>query len=239
MLTISNLHVKAEGKEILSGVNLEVKPGQVHAIMGPNGAGKSTLAKVLAGYPFYDVEWGTIRFCDKDLMELEPHERSKAGLFVGSQYPLEVPGLSNREFLFEIFKAHTGEKSRDRFEVALAHLVKQQKIDPSFLDRDLNAGFSGGEKKKNEILQMGLIDPKLAVLDETDSGLDIDALKQVASNIRSFLRPDKSIILITHYRRLLDYVKPDFVHVMTDGKITATGGFELVEKLEAHGYAPC
>ena len=241
MLTIKDLHVSTEGKEILKGFNLEVKKGEVHAIMGPNGAGKSTLAKVLAGHPSYDVTQGEIWFLGQNLLEMEPEERAYLGLFMSFQYPLEIPGVSNIDFLRLSYNAirkanQKQELSQEDFEKVLQEKMKLMEIREEFLTRNLNEGFSGGEKKRNEILQMALLDPKLAILDETDSGLDIDAMRIVAKGVNQIMNPEMGLILITHYQRLLDYIKPDFVHVMLDGVIALTGGSELALKLEEKGY---
>ncbi len=241
MLEIKNLKASIEGKKILGNFSLSVKPGEIHAIMGPNGAGKSTLAKVLAGHPSYESDADLLQFQGRDLIELEPEYRAHLGLFMSFQYPIEVQGISNFEFLYSVFNAKRktsgeGEMSRDEFDHHLQAILHKYKIPPRFLDRDLNSGFSGGEKKKNELLQMAVLDPTLAILDETDSGLDIDALRTVAEGINTFMTPHKSLILITHYQRLLDYVEPDFVHVMKEGQIILSGGKELALELEQKGY---
>ena len=244
MISIEDLHVEVEGVEIIKGLNLMVEKGQVHAIMGPNGAGKSTLAKVLAGHPAYEITKGKVTFDGQDLLEMEPDERCHAGFFMSFQYPMEIEGITNREFLKSVKNAHLKAKGEaelndEAFDVFIQPVVKKLEIASSFLERDLNSGFSGGEKKRNEILQMAVIDPKLAILDETDSGLDIDALRIVSDGINALMQEDKGLILITHYQRLLDYVKPDVVHVMVDGKIERSGGAELALELEAKGYQPC
>ncbi|MGC6399843.1 Fe-S cluster assembly ATPase SufC [Sphingomonas sp. FW199] len=243
MLTIDNLHAEIDGKAILKGLSLTVNAGEVHAIMGPNGAGKSTLGYVLGGRPGYDVTEGSVTFAGADLLELEPHERAAAGLFLGFQYPVEVPGVSNLQFVREALNAQR--KGRDEAPLSGAEFIKLARaqaqaigMDPEMLKRPVNVGFSGGEKKRNEMVQMGIIDPRLAILDETDSGLDIDALKAVGEGINRIMRrPDKAVILITHYQRLLDYVQPDFVHVLADGRIVRSGGPELALELEREGYA--
>ena len=242
MIVIEDLHVEVEGVEIIKGLNLVVRPGEIHAIMGPNGAGKSTLAKVLAGHPAYEVTKGSIEYQGVDLLELDPEERSHKGVFISFQYPLEIEGVTNFEFLKSVKNAHLkamekSEMDDDAFREFLTPLMESMKVSPTFLERDLNSGFSGGEKKRNEILQMGVIDPTLAVLDETDSGLDIDALRIVSDGINAMMNRERGLVLITHYQRLLDYVKPQFVHVMMDGKIVKSGGSELALELEAQGYA--
>jgi Fe-S cluster assembly ATP-binding protein len=241
MLQIKNLHVEIDQKPILKGLNLEIKPGEVHALMGPNGAGKSTLAKVLAGHPSYEITQGEVLFNGKNLLDLEPNERVHLGLFLSFQYPIEVPGVSNHEFLFQSLNAQrkaNGEKEFTTAEFEEKVKIELQKllIDSEFLKRGVNEGFSGGEKKRNEILQMNLFNPKLAILDETDSGLDIDSMKIVAEGINKQLRDDNAFLLITHYQRLLDYVKPHFVHVIIDGKVVLSEGPELAYKLEKEGY---
>lgn len=223
MLKIENLSASVEGKTILQGFSLEVKPGEIHAIMGPNGAGKSTLAKVLGGHPSYEAT-GSALLNGEEILELDPEDRVKKGLFMSFQYPVEIPGVTNQQLL-ETMGDNLDEKMR---------LLK---IDESFKTRNVNEGFSGGEKKRNEILQMAMLDPKVAILDETDSGLDIDALKIVADGINQLMNKDRGLILITHYQRLLDYIKPDYVHVMMDGKIVESGGPEIALKLEEGGYA--
>jgi Fe-S cluster assembly ATP-binding protein len=241
MLEIKNLKAAIDGKKILGPFSLRVNPGEIHAIMGPNGAGKSTLAKVLAGHPSYDVSAELLQFVTKDLQELDPEERAHLGLFMSFQYPIEIQGISNFQFLFSVFNAKRKalgepELSKSDFESYLQGITSKYKIPSKYLERDLNSGFSGGEKKKNEILQMAVLDPTLAVLDETDSGLDIDALRLVAEGINAFMTPQKSLILITHYQRLLDYITPDFIHVMKEGKIVLSGGKELALSLEEKGY---
>lgn len=240
MLDIEDLSAEAEGAKILKGLSLKVNPGEIHAIMGPNGAGKSTLAKVLAGHPFYEVTKGFIRLDGVDITEMDPEERAKSGLFMSFQYPLEIAGISNFDFLHAAYQATKGRSiSKEAFREMLAPMLINMKIRAEFLERDLNDGFSGGEKKRNEILQMIVLDPKYVILDETDSGLDIDALKIVADGVNQFMSDEKGVILITHYQRLLNYIKPDFVHVMLDGKIVKTGGKELALELEETGYQVC
>lgn len=248
MLNIKKLFAKVDGKAILKGVNLIVNPGEIHAIMGPNGAGKSTLARVLAGHPSYEVTSGEILFKNQNLLEMEPDERSHAGLFMSFQYPVEIPGVSNLEFLRAAYnakrKAHSEpEMSLKDFESFLETKMAALEVKSEFKERNLNEGFSGGEKKRNEILQMGVLSPNLAILDETDSGLDIDAMRIVARGVKQLMNKDVGLILITHYQRLLEYIKPDFVHVMIDGKIVQSGGPELALELEEKGYdwltGPC
>jgi Fe-S cluster assembly ATP-binding protein len=242
MLQIHNLHATVGGKAILKGLSLAINAGEIHAIMGPNGAGKSTLGYVLSGRPGYEVTEGSVTFNGQDLLALEPHERAAAGLFLGFQYPVEIPGVSNVQFLREALNAqrkHRGEAPLSGAE--FLKIAREQAaaldMDMEMLKRPVNVGFSGGEKKRNEMVQMGIIDPILAVLDETDSGLDIDALRVVGDGINRIMRrPDKAVLLITHYQRLLDYVRPDFVHVLADGRITRTGGPELAHELEREGY---
>ena len=242
MLKIDNLHAEIDGKAILNGLTLTVPAGEVHAIMGPNGAGKSTLAYVLGGRPGYEVTQGSVEFNGVDLLDLEPHERAAAGLFLGFQYPVEIPGVSNLQFLREALNA----QRRARGEEALTggeflKLAKDKaallKLNPDMLKRHVNVGFSGGEKKRAEMVQMGILDPKFAVLDETDSGLDIDALRVVGDGINAIMRaPDKAVLLITHYQRLLDVVKPDKVSILSQGRIVQTGGPDLAVRLESEGY---
>jgi Fe-S cluster assembly ATP-binding protein len=242
MLKIENLHAEIDGKEILKGLSLSVNAGEVHAIMGPNGAGKSTLGYVLGGRPGYEVTQGSVSFDGADLLELAPHERAAAGLFLGFQYPVEIPGVSNVQFLREALNAQR--KQRDEKPLSGGEFLKLARaeagkldMDAEMLKRPVNVGFSGGEKKRNEMVQMGIIDPRLAILDETDSGLDIDALRIVGDGINRIMRrPDKAVVLITHYQRLLDYVRPDFVHVLADGRIVRSGGAELAHELEREGY---
>lgn len=241
ILSVRNLTADVDGTPILKGLNLEIKAGEIHAIMGPNGSGKSTFSKVLAGHPAYAVTGGEVIYRGQNLLELEPEERSRSGVFLAFQYPLEIPGVSNLDFLrvsFNSKRKHEGLEELDVFD--FDDLVRERldvvKMDPAFLDRSVNEGFSGGEKKRNEILQMALLEPTLAILDETDSGLDIDALKIVANGVNQLAKPDNATLMITHYQRLLDYITPDFVHVMSAGKILTTGGKELAHELEARGY---
>lgn len=241
MVEIKNLHAKIENKPILKGLNLTVKPGEIHAIMGPNGAGKSTLAKVLAGHPSYEVTEGEVSFKGQNLLELEPEERAHAGLFMSFQYPVEIPGVSNLEFLRAAYQNKRKaqglpEISEKEFETLLDEKMTAMEMKPEFKKRNLNEGFSGGEKKRNEILQMAVLEPQIAILDETDSGLDIDAMRVVACGVKRLLDGQVGLILITHYQRLLDYIKPDFIHVMRDGVIVLSGGPELAHRLEKDGY---
>ena len=241
MLEIRDLRATVGDKEILKGVSLTINAGEVHAIMGPNGSGKSTLAQVLAGHPAYQVSGGQVRFDGKDLLDMEPEERAQAGLFLAFQYPVEIPGVTNAYFLRaaynEIRKAR-GQEELDPMDFLdlLEEKLKLVEWGPEIMRRAVNAGFSGGEKKRNEILQMAVLEPKLAILDETDSGLDIDALRIVANGVNSLRRPDRATIVVTHYQRLLDYIVPDFVHVLADGQIVKSGGKELALELEAKGY---
>ena len=241
MLSIRKLHAGVAGKEILHGIDLEVRAGEVHAVMGPNGSGKSTLAQVLAGHPGYLVTAGEILYEGRNLLEMPPEERAREGLFMAFQYPVEIPGVANAEFLKAAVNAvreHRGLEELDAMEflALLKEKMKLVDIDPAFMSRPLNEGFSGGEKKRNEILQMALLDPKLAVLDETDSGLDIDALRTVAEGIDRLRRPDNAMILVTHYQRLLNYVTPDRVHVLSNGRIVRSGDQALAQELETRGY---
>ena len=241
LLEIRGLTATVAGKEILKGIDLTVNAGEVHAVMGPNGSGKSTLAQVLAGNPAYEVTGGTVLYNGQDLMELEAEERAQQGVFLAFQYPVEIPGVSNAYFLRaafnEIRKAH-GEEEVDPLEFAdlMEERLKVVDMNPDMLTRSVNAGFSGGEKKRNEILQMAVLRPKLAILDETDSGLDIDALRVVADGVNALRSPDRGFVVITHYQRLLDYIVPDFVHVLAHGRIVQSGGKELALELEAKGY---
>jgi Fe-S cluster assembly ATP-binding protein len=241
MLSIKNLRVRAGGKDILNGLTLDVQAGEVHAIMGPNGSGKSTLAQVLAGREGYEVTSGSVTYRGQDLFALEPEERARAGLFLAFQYPVEIPGVNNTYLLKAALNAvrkYRGLQEVDAFEfLALVRdKMKLMKMDESFLNRSVNAGFSGGEKKRNEILQMAVLEPALALLDETDSGLDIDALQVVAEGVNSLRSPDRTIVMITHYQRLLDYIQPDFVHVLSGGKIIKSGDKSLALELESRGY---
>lgn len=236
MLDIQDLYVSIDGKEILKGFSLKVGPGEVHALMGPNGAGKSTLAKVLAGHPAYEITSGAVFFEGQNINELDPEERAKLGLFMSFQYPLEIPGVTNFQFLHASYSACKGTISEADFEKILEKKMTLMNMKAEFKDRSLNEGFSGGEKKRNEILQMAVLEPKMAILDETDSGLDIDAMKIVADGVKQLQTPERGLLLITHYQRLLDYIKPDFVHVVIDGKIVETGSSELALKLEKQGY---
>ncbi len=241
MLEIRNLHAKAGDKQILNGINLTVKAGEVHAVMGPNGSGKSTLAQVLAGHPAYQVTDGSVTYLGQDLLDMEAEERSQAGVFLAFQYPVEIPGVSNAYFLRaalnEIRKAR-GEEEIDPIDFMDLVEKKLELVEwgPEITSRAVNAGFSGGEKKRNEILQMAVLEPKLAILDETDSGLDIDALRIVAGGVNQLKRPDSATIVVTHYQRLLNYIVPDKVHVLAGGKIVKSGGKELALELEAKGY---
>lgn len=241
MLKIQNLHASIGDKEIIKGLNLEVKPGEVHAIMGPNGAGKSTLSSVLVGHPAYEVTSGSIEFEGQDILELEPEERAHLGIFLSFQYPVEIPGVSMVNFM----RAALNETRKARGEEpisasAFLQLMKEKRalveLDNKLASRSVNEGFSGGEKKRNEIFQMAMLEPKLAILDETDSGLDIDALRIVAGGVNALRSPERSTIVITHYQRLLDYIKPDFVHVLYNGRIVRSGGPELALMLEEKGY---
>jgi len=241
MLSIQNLHAGIEEKQILRGINLEIKPGEVHAIMGPNGSGKSTLASVLAGKSNYTVTDGTVEFLGKDLLELSPEKRAGEGLFLGFQYPVEIPGLSTTNFIktaVNEIRKYRGETPLDA--VSFLKMMKEKmalmNIDQSLLSRPLNEGFSGGEKKRNEIFQMAMLQPKLAILDETDSGLDIDAIRIVAGGVNKLRSKDNAVLLVTHYQRLLDYIVPDFVHVLYNGRIVRSGSKELAFELEERGY---
>nr|YP_009628687.1 iron-sulfur cluster formation ABC transporter ATP-binding subunit [Acrochaetium secundatum]QBX88470.1 iron-sulfur cluster formation ABC transporter ATP-binding subunit [Acrochaetium secundatum] len=241
ILDIQDLHAEINGVSILNGVNLSIKPGEIHAIMGPNGSGKSTLAKIIAGHPAYTIKSGSISFMGSDIVDLDPEVRAHLGIFLAFQYPIEIPGVSNSDFLRLAYNARQRALNLQELDpLAFFELVNKKLeivgMDSKFLARNVNEGFSGGEKKRNEILQMALLDTKLAILDETDSGLDIDALKVIGSGINKLATPLNSIILITHYQRLLDYITPDFVHIMQNGQIKYTGSSELAEELEKDGY---
>ena len=241
MLEIKNLYAGIDGNEILKGISLTVKKGEIHAIMGPNGSGKSTLAKVLAGHPAYQVTSGEVFYEGKNLLEMPPDERAREGVFMAFQYPIEVPGVSNAQFLrlaYNEKRKHLGEEELDplEFKDLLKERAKIVEMDASFMTRSVNEGFSGGEKKRNEILQMAVLEPKLAVLDETDSGLDIDALRIVAGGVNQLHNAENAVILVTHYQRLLDYIVPQFVHVLANGRIAKEGGKELALELEQKGY---
>jgi Fe-S cluster assembly ATP-binding protein len=241
LLELKNLHVSVAGTEILKGIDLKVNPGEVHAIMGPNGSGKSTLASVLAGRQEYEVTGGEVLYSGNDLLELEAEERAREGIFLAFQYPVEIPGVSNTYFLrtaLNAIRAHRGEEEMDAIDfLTLARAkAKLVKLDDKLLKRPVNDGFSGGEKKRNEIFHMAVLEPRLAILDETDSGLDIDALKTVADGVNSLRDPERAFVVITHYQRLLNYIVPDFVHVLMDGRIVRSGDRELALQLEAQGY---
>ena len=242
MLKIENLHASIHGREILKGLSLQVKPGEVHAIMGPNGAGKSTLGNIIAGREGYEVGAGTVLFEGRDLLVREPEERAADGVFLAFQYPVEIPGVNNTYFLRAALNAQR--KARGEPELDSMQFLKRVReklailhLDDRLLQRGVNEGFSGGEKKRNEIFQLAVLEPKLAILDETDSGLDIDALKAVADGVNALRSPDRAFLVITHYQRLLDYIRPDVVHVLADGRIVQSGGPELALELEQHGYA--
>ena len=242
MLNIKDLRAEVDGKKILKGVDLDIRPGEIHAIMGPNGSGKSTLSHIIAGRDGYEVTGGEIVFRGEDLLEMEPEERARAGVFLAFQYPIEIAGVGTSTFLRTALNAHRkarGEEELDPMEFVrfAREKTKSLGITNDMLKRPVNVGFSGGEKKRNEILQMALLEPSLAVLDETDSGLDIDALKIVAEGVNALRRPDRSVLLITHYQRLLNYIVPDTVHILADGRIVRSGGAELAHELEASGYA--
>ena len=241
MLEINDLHASIEDQEILTGVNLQIRSGEIHAVMGRNGSGKSTLSKVIAGHPAYLVTSGTIKFQGKDLLNLEPEERSRKGIFLGFQYPVEIPGVSNLEFLRVASNSRRKELGNEELDpIEFEELVKDRlelvQMNPSFLERSVNEGFSGGEKKRNEILQMALLEPAISILDETDSGLDIDALRIVASGVNKLSKPNTATVLITHYQRLLNEIQPNFVHVMANGAIVKTGDKNLAIELEKKGY---
>lgn len=241
MLSIHNLHAGVEGKKILNGINLEVKPGEVHAIMGPNGSGKSTLANVLAGRADYEVSRGTAEFQGKNLLELSPEKRAGEGLFLAFQYPVEIPGLNTINFIKTAVNEIRKYRGQDPLDaVAFLKLMKEKmalmNIEQSLLARSLNEGFSGGEKKRNEVFQMAMLEPKLAILDETDSGLDIDAIRIVSNGVNKLRNKENAVLVVTHYQRLLDYIVPDFVHVLYNGRIVKSGGKELAQELEERGY---
>ncbi len=241
LLEIKDLRVRAENKDILKGLNLSVNSGEVHAIMGPNGSGKSTLARALAGHPGYEVTGGSITYAGHDLLELDPEVRACEGIFMAFQYPVEIPGINNSYFLKAALNAvrkHRGEPELDAVEFMklIKDKAKLLQMDPAMLNRAVNEGFSGGEKKRNEIFQMAVLEPRLCVLDETDSGLDIDALKIVADGVNALRSPDRAMLVVTHYQRLLNYIVPDIVHVLTDGRIVRSGGKDLALELEAKGY---
>jgi Fe-S cluster assembly ATP-binding protein len=241
LLSIKNIHASVEGKQILKGINLDIQPGEIHAIMGPNGSGKSTLASVLAGREEYEVTEGSVEFDGKDMLELSPEDRAREGLFLAFQYPVEIPGVSTTNFIKTALnekRKYNGQEPLDA--VSFLKMMKQKidlvEIDKSLLTRSINEGFSGGEKKRNEIFQMAMLEPKLAILDETDSGLDIDALRIVANGVNKLRTPERGVIVITHYQRLLDYLQPDFVHVLVNGRIVKSGTKELALELEEKGY---
>ena len=241
MLKIENLHASVDGNEILKGVNLTVGTGEIHAIMGPNGSGKSTLAQILAGHEAYEATGGTVTYEGKDLLGLGPEERAREGVFLAFQYPVEIPGVNSAYFLrtgLNEIRKHHGEEEVDALDFLglIREKLKMVGMDESFLKRSVNDGFSGGEKKRHEILQMAVLEPRLAILDETDSGLDIDALRVVADGVNTLHDENKSVVVVTHYQRLLDYIVPDFVHVLSDGRIVKSGGKELAQELEEKGY---
>lgn len=241
LLSVKDLTAQVDGNSILKGVNLEVKAGEIHAIMGPNGSGKSTFSKVLAGHPAYNVTSGEVTFQGEKLLEMEAEERARAGVFLAFQYPLEIPGVSNLDFLRVAYNSRRKQQGLEEldsfdFDELVQEKLEIVKMNPAFLSRSVNEGFSGGEKKRNEILQMAILEPTVAILDETDSGLDIDALKIVANGVNQLASADNATILITHYQRLLNYIVPDYVHVMAEGRIIKSGGKELALELEARGY---
>ena len=241
ILEVKDLHVSIDGQEILRGVDLTVRPGEIHAIMGPNGSGKSTLANTLAGRPEYTVTSGNVLYNGADLLKMEPEDRAREGMFLAFQYPVELPGVRAWQFLkaaVDAKRVHQGEEEMGarEFDRLLRAKVEEVEIDPDLVRRSVNEGFSGGEKKRNEVLQMALLEPKLALLDETDSGLDIDALRIVSDGVNRLRRPDNAAVVVTHYQRILNYIKPDYVHVLLDGRIAVSGGPELAEQLEAQGY---
>ncbi|HEX2033834.1 MAG TPA: Fe-S cluster assembly ATPase SufC [Chloroflexota bacterium] len=237
-LKIENLHVTVAGREIIHGIDLEVSKGEVHAILGPNGSGKSTLAYALMGRPGYDVTEGTVRFKGEDLLEMEPDERARAGLFLCFQYPTSIPGVNMGNFLRLAVKARFGDQAVKNFRTELREKLRLLKMDLSYMGRYLNEGFSGGEKKKAEILQMAMLKPEVAIMDETDSGLDVDAFKVVADGVNAMRGPDLGILVITHYNRMLEYIKPDYVHILIGGKLAKEGGPELAVEVDQHGYGP-
>lgn len=241
MLTVKNLQAKVNDNAILKGIDLQVNAGEVHAIMGPNGSGKSTLSKILAGHPAYQVTGGEVKYFDKNLLDLTPEERAQAGIFMSFQYPVEIPGVTNINFLKASVNAVRKAQGRDTLDaIEFLSFIREKcqllDMDESFLYRSINEGFSGGEKKRNEILQMAVLEPKLAILDETDSGLDIDALKVIAQGVNAMRQPERAIIMVTHYQRLLDYIEPDFIHVLANGKIIRSGDKSLALALEEKGY---
>ncbi|MBL79653.1 MAG: Fe-S cluster assembly ATPase SufC [Nitrosomonadaceae bacterium] len=241
LLKICNLHAAVDNSEILNGINLTIKSGEIHAIMGTNGSGKSTLAKVLAGHTSYEITDGTVDFEGKNLLDLAPEDRARVGIFLGFQYPIEIPGVANNQFLRLAFNTAQIEQNKEEldpleFDDFVREKMKLLEMNPDFLDRSVNENFSGGEKKRNEILQMALLEPKIAILDETDSGLDIDALRVVSNGVNQLTNKNNAIILVTHYQRMLNYIVPDYVHVMDSGRIIKTGGKELALDLEKHGY---
>ncbi len=241
MLEIKDLHAGVAGKEILKGISLTVNPGEIHAIMGPNGSGKSTLAQVLAGHPAFEITGGQVRFEGQDLLDMQPEERAQAGLFLAFQYPVEIPGVTNAYFLrsaYNELRKARGEEELDSIDFLdlLEQKLKVVAWESEIMHRAVNHGFSGGEKKRNEILQLAVLEPKLAILDETDSGLDIDALRTVANGVNNLRRPDNAFIVITHYQRLLNYIVPDYVHVLSQGRVVISGGKDLALELEARGY---
>lgn len=242
MLNIKELNVAVNGQSILKGINLEVKPGEVHAIMGPNGSGKSTLSKVLAGHPSYEITRGDISYLGQDLLPMSPEERAQAGIFMSFQYPVEIPGVTNINFLKASVNAVRKGQGRNTLDaIEFLSFIREKcqllDMDESFLYRSINEGFSGGEKKRNEILQMAALEPRLAILDETDSGLDIDALRIISQGVNAMRSPERSIILVTHYQRLLDYIEPDFIHVLANGRIITSGDKSLALELEKKGYS--
>ena len=241
LLKICNLHATVDDNEILKGINLTINSGEIHAVMGTNGSGKSTLAKVLAGHTSYEITEGTVDFEGKNLLNLAPEDRARAGIFLGFQYPIEIPGVANNQFLRLAFNTAQIQQNKEEldpleFDDFVREKMKILEINPDFLDRSVNENFSGGEKKRNEILQMALLDPKIAILDETDSGLDIDALRIVSNGVNQLANKNNATILVTHYQRMLNYIVPDYVHVMESGRIVKTGGKELALNLEKHGY---